>query len=98
MRNGVGIVVEHLDLRRCRTEQAVFLQHDPAQSQHAQADAKSIVLVLPRNVEMRTAGLQLAHEGMGRGRFGDRSDFGDRAPEEAPEEFAGKADSDGGNS
>lgn len=36
--------------------------------------------------------------GEGRGRFGDRSDFGDRAPEEVPEEFAGKADSDGGNS
>lgn len=37
--------------------------------------------------------------GEGRGRFGDRSDFGDRAPEEAPEEFAAKAaDADGGNS
>ena len=34
----------------------------------------------------------------GRGRFGDRSDFGDRAPEEVPEEFAQKvADVDGGN-
>jgi small subunit ribosomal protein S6 len=34
----------------------------------------------------------------GRGRFGDRSDFGDRAPEEAPEEFAAKvADTDGGS-
>ncbi len=36
--------------------------------------------------------------GEGRGRFGDRSDFGDRTPEEAPEEFTQKAgDSDGGN-
>ena len=34
----------------------------------------------------------------GRGRFGDRSDFGDRAPEEVPEEFAAKvADTTGGN-
>jgi len=37
--------------------------------------------------------------GEGRGRFGDRSDFGDRAPEEVPEEFAAKvADVDGGAS
>ena len=37
--------------------------------------------------------------GEGRGRFGDRSDFGDRAPEEVSEEFAAKvADVDGGNS
>lgn len=33
----------------------------------------------------------------GRGRFGDRSDFGDRAPEDVPEELAAKAgDMDGG--
>ena len=37
--------------------------------------------------------------GEGRGRFGDRSDFGDRAPEEVSEEFAAKvADVDGGSS
>lgn len=37
--------------------------------------------------------------GEGRGRFGDRSDFGDRAPEEVSEEFAAKvADVDGGAS
>ena len=37
--------------------------------------------------------------GEGRGRFGDRSDFGDRAPEEVSEEFAAKAaDVDGRNS
>jgi small subunit ribosomal protein S6 len=29
--------------------------------------------------------------GEGRGRFGDRSDFGDRSAEEVPEEFAAKA-------
>ena len=35
--------------------------------------------------------------GEGRGRFGDKSDFGDRAVEEAPEEFAAKAaDTEGG--
>jgi small subunit ribosomal protein S6 len=59
---------------------------------------------LPEKVEVRRmmtdddakAGL---FGGEGRGRFGDRSDFGDRAPEEAPEEFAAKAaDVDGGNS
>jgi small subunit ribosomal protein S6 len=37
--------------------------------------------------------------GEGRGRFGDRSDFGDRNAEEVPEEFAAKvADVSGGNS
>jgi len=36
--------------------------------------------------------------GEGRGRFGDRSDFGDRVPEEVSEEFAAKAaDVDGRN-
>jgi small subunit ribosomal protein S6 len=36
--------------------------------------------------------------GEGRGRFGDRSDFGDRAPEEISEDFAAKAaDVDGRN-
>ncbi len=36
--------------------------------------------------------------GEGRGRFGDRSDFGDRSAEEPPEELAAKAaDVDGGN-
>jgi small subunit ribosomal protein S6 len=36
--------------------------------------------------------------GEGRGRFGDRSDFGDRVPEDMPEEFVAKAaDLDGGN-
>jgi small subunit ribosomal protein S6 len=36
--------------------------------------------------------------GEGRGRFGDRSDFGDRVPEDMPEEFVAKAaDIDGGN-
>ena len=34
--------------------------------------------------------------GEGRGRFGDRSDFGDRSAEEVPAEFA-KAESDGGS-
>ena len=37
--------------------------------------------------------------GEGRGRFGDRSDFGDRGAEDVPEEFAAKvADTTGGNS
>lgn len=37
--------------------------------------------------------------GEGRGRFGDRSDFGDRGGEDVPEEFAAKvADVSGGNS
>jgi small subunit ribosomal protein S6 len=34
--------------------------------------------------------------GEGRGRFGDRSDFGDRAPEETTEEFAAKTGDGGG--
>jgi len=58
---------------------------------------------LPEKIEVKRmmtdddakAGL-FANEG--RGRFGDRSDFGDRAPEEATEEFAAKAgDTDGGS-
>lgn len=59
---------------------------------------------LPEKIEVRRmmtdddakAGLFAAE---GRGRFGDRSDFGDRGAEDVPEEFAAKvADTTGGNS
>ena len=59
---------------------------------------------LPEKIEVKRmmtdddARAGLFGSGEGRGRFGDRSDFGDRAPEEITEEFAAKTgDSDGGN-
>ena len=59
--------------------------------------------VLPEKIEIKRmmtdddakAGL-FGNEG--RGRFGDRSDFGDRTPEDVPEEFAQKAADVGGGS
>jgi len=43
-----------------------LMEHDSAQDQHAQADSEGVVLVVARDVDMRSAGLEFAHESMGR--------------------------------